>query len=192
MLLAAARVLARLDRNHHRLDRLLRTLLDRLTVGEGEPLKLRATECRMEDIVQEVIADNEAMLAGRVTLDGQAAGWWDRDALFRVVENLLVNAVKYGDREATIACRIGRAPDGLVRLEVANQGRPIPLADWETIFLPFARGERGLQLAVGDPIATDLIDCLPTLVEGPVCLTLAAPGRVLATTTRGGVYQWQL
>lgn len=93
-----------------------------------------------------MIDEHQGRLAGRVVLQGDAPeGWWDRDALFRVVENLLLNALKYGHPEQPIACRLGQAEDGLVHIEVTNHGTPIPPGEWEAIFQPFERGQAALE-----------------------------------------------
>lgn len=158
--LAAA---ARLQRSHRRLDRLFRSLLDSLAVGSGQQLTFHPSRFRLEELVREVVAENEAVLAARIACDGGAEGCWDRDALFRVIENLLLNAVKYGEPGTSIACRIRAEPGGRVLFTVANQGTPIPPAEWEGIFEAFARRDAvrhsgamgwGVGLAYARSVAT--------------------------------------
>ena len=138
---AASASLARLQRSHTRLDRLLRTLLDSLAIEQGRHLPLDASAVALAALVRDVVEENDTVLGPRVAVEGDADGWWDRDALFRVVENLLLNAVKYGDAASVIECRISRSATQAV-LEVENQGTPVPAVEWESIFLPFSRGER--------------------------------------------------
>lgn len=135
----ATAAVARLQRSHRRLDRLLRSLLDGLSLDAGRPSHLEPSDIRLEELLQDVVADNDGTLTGRVVLEGTAQGRWDRDALFRVIENLLLNAVKYGDPEAPVLCRIQASGSG-VRLVVTNRGPAIPPAEWDTIFQPFTRG----------------------------------------------------
>lgn len=159
----ALAAVARLQRSHRRLDRLFRSLLDSLVVGAGQQLTFQPSRFGLAALVGEVIAENEAVLAARVTCEGDADGWWDRDALFRVIENLLLNAAKYGEPGTPIACRIRTdGADGAI-VTVANRGTPIPADEWETIFQAFSRREAvrhsgpmgwGVGLAYARAVAT--------------------------------------
>ena len=141
-------ILERLQRNHRRIDRLLRSLLDSLSIEDEQELVLRPSHFDLGELVHEVVDENDARLARRTRIHAeQAAGWWDRDALFRVVENILLNAVKYGVPAADIVCRVEKLPDERARLTVTNQGTPIPESEWESIFRPFSRG-KGPQVAL--------------------------------------------
>lgn len=57
------------------------------------------------------------------------------------MENLLLNAVKYGVADGRIECRASQGADGAARLSVENRGAAIPKEEWEAIFEPFARGK---------------------------------------------------
>lgn len=142
----AQSLVRRLQGSHRRLDRLLRSLLDSLALDGSRRLALDPAPVALEELVAEVVAENPGPLGGRVRVDGAADGWWDREALFRVIENLLLNARKYGDGEAPILCRIAADGPDAVALAVQNRGRPIPEAEWDAIFQPFTRGE--------DPVRT--------------------------------------
>lgn len=143
-----AAAVQRLQRSHRRLDRLLHLLLDGLSMEAGRPPRLQPVDVRLRAVVDEVVEDNAAVLSERVVVAGDAAGWWDRDALFRVVENLLLNAVKYGDRGSPIVCEIQERPPD-VRLAVTNRGPAIPREEWDAIFQPFARGSTQGQDSLG-------------------------------------------
>lgn len=87
----------RLQRSHRRIDRLLRSLFDTLTLETGRPLRLSASEVALGD---------------RLVWEGRASGWWDRDALYRVIENLLLNAAKYSEPTSPIWARIASSLHG--------------------------------------------------------------------------------
>jgi signal transduction histidine kinase len=141
-----AAVIARLQKSHRRIDRLLRSLLDSLALESGQDLKLRPHLFDLVALVREVVAENDDRLRDRVIVEGEPLlGWWDQDALFRVVENLLLNAIKYGDRSSTIVCRVDATSAERVCLRVTNRGAPIPREEWELIFQPFARGHDALH-----------------------------------------------
>ena len=145
----AVAAIDRLERSHRRMDRLLRTLMDALAAEGGRAVVLRPTACRMAQIVNDVVQEHEPLLAGRVHTSGDAEGWWDRDALIRVVENLLLNAHKYGAAGTPIECQIDRAAGSEVSLTITNHGTPIPAAEWDSIFQPFARGRQTERLQTG-------------------------------------------
>lgn len=147
----AAAAVGRLQRSHRRLERLLRSLLDNLAVESGQQLSFQPALVALDAIVRDVVEENETALRGRVDLQGEATGWWDPEALFRVIENLLLNAVKYGTPGSAIQLRIA-ASAGQAVLTVTNQGSPIPQDEWEAIFLPFSRSQSarsGHQLGWG-------------------------------------------
>ena len=72
---------------------------------------------------------------GRVAL-----AWANGVAIYRVVTNLVVNALKYSPRDTAVEVDFGRAGPGCVRLTVTDQGRGIDPEDLATIFEEFARG----------------------------------------------------
>jgi signal transduction histidine kinase len=51
---------------------------------------------------------------------------------------LIINAVVHGSADEPVRVRLS-PEDGRIRLEVANQGAPIPQAERATIFEPFRR-----------------------------------------------------
>ncbi len=147
----AAAAVDRLQRSHRRLDRLLRSLLDNLALDSGQQLSFQPALVALEAVVRDVVEENEAALRGRVDLQGDATGWWDPDALFRVIKNLLLNAVKYGTPATPIQLHI-RPSDQQAVMTVTNQGQPIPRDEWESIFISFARSasaRSGHQLGWG-------------------------------------------
>jgi signal transduction histidine kinase len=138
-------VLARLHRSQRRIERLLRSLLDCLTIHNGRDWTIHASYIDLAGLVNEVIAEHEELLGDRVIVEGGSLhGWWDHDALFSVVENLLLNAVKYGMESGEIACRLEALRGDRASLTVTNQGKPIPHGEWELIFQPFSRGHQAL------------------------------------------------
>ncbi|HEY1230921.1 MAG TPA: HAMP domain-containing sensor histidine kinase [Ramlibacter sp.] len=180
----ALAAVGRLQRSHRRLERLLRSLLDSLAVGSGQQLTFQASRFSLRDLVQEVIAENEGTLAHRVGCDGAAEGWWDRDALFRVIENLLLNAIKYGEPRSPVRCRMAMAGDH-AELTVENQGTPIAVGEWESIFEPFSRGEGALDAGhVGWGVGLAYARSVATSHGGSV--------RVAASGPQGTIFELRL
>jgi signal transduction histidine kinase len=138
--------LKRTQQSLGRIDRLLHSLLDSLAVDSGKPLALRPVALELVALVRQVVAEHEARLDGRVRIEGAPVhGWWDHDALFRVVENLLLNAAKYGTAGGAIECALRPMEGERVCLTVRNGGPAIPPAEWELIFQPFSRGAGAQQ-----------------------------------------------
>jgi len=71
----------------------------------------------------------------------------NRDALIRIMMNLLDNAAKYGPRGQTIRVRVRRVAD-VVRVSVADQGPGIPHADRGRIWEAYRRLERDIEANV--------------------------------------------
>ena len=66
----------------------------------------------------------------------------DRDKVEQIMLNLLSNAVKFTDKgRIDVRCIVG---DHAVRIEVADTGRGIAASLLESIFEPFAQGDRSL------------------------------------------------
>ncbi|MGQ0508020.1 MAG: sensor histidine kinase, partial [Myxococcaceae bacterium] len=64
---------------------------------------------------------------------------WDADRLAQVVANLVLNAVKYGDRDHPIHVRAWDE-EGEQMMTVHNRGEPIPPSLLPHVFEPFRRG----------------------------------------------------
>jgi PAS domain S-box-containing protein len=76
--------------------------------------------------------------------EGSPLGEWDEARLEQVVQNLVGNALTYGDRDSAVSvrwCRDGDHPQGDLVLTVHNRGVPIPADLLPHIFEPFRSGE---------------------------------------------------
>ena len=139
-----------------RTDRMISDLLDasRVEAGERLPLKLESFDLRR--LAEEVCEELSLRHGSRFALEstGATTGFWSRECLRRVLENLLSNALKYGDPQAPITTRIVRV-DEHVLLSVHNHGTLIPVEEQERLFQPFSRsgaaqasGKRGWGLGL--------------------------------------------
>lgn len=129
----------RIKDNHRRIDQMIGQLLDSLTLKYGHKLFLKLSYCDIHSITQELLEEFAAQHGDRFELVGQKSeGYWDQEALKRTVENLLSNALKYGNLRTKITINI-MTKSGRMILRVHNWGPPIPANEQETIFQIYRR-----------------------------------------------------
>lgn len=139
-----------------RADKMIQDLLDVNRIRAGQRLPLNIVECDMRKIAEAAVEDMGSSHGDRFILigDQEIRGFWSPDAIRRVLENLMSNALKYGDPQEKIvvaATKQGRK----VRLAVHNKGDAIPPAEQATLFDVFRRahsaqssGKRGWGLGL--------------------------------------------
>jgi signal transduction histidine kinase len=96
----ARRAASKIESNAARLTDMIGDLLDALTFQGGAKLSLRLTHFDAFELVKEV--RDQYVSGGDWNIDFEAEGepvhgYWCRDAMRRALENLVNNAVKYGD-----------------------------------------------------------------------------------------------
>jgi signal transduction histidine kinase len=143
--------LARIRRSEETLHRLVEDVLNFARLEAGK------VDYRYEEVaLDHFLASLEGFIAPRLVrkrldyrVDSAGAGVTiavDRDKVEQIMLNLLSNAVKFTDHgRIDVRCAID---DRHVRLAVADTGRGIAPALIESIFEPFAQGERSLTRSV--------------------------------------------
>lgn len=136
----ASDVIKRILRNVSVSDQMIRDLLDTNRIRAGRGLSVKINKCFMADVVTSVLKNLEVVYGPRfrITSVGNCEGYWDADGIRRIAENLVTNALKYGDAKAPITLQISEAGD-TVTLSVHNEGNPISREDQESIFDQFSR-----------------------------------------------------
>jgi signal transduction histidine kinase len=139
------RYLGIIDAQSRRLAELLNDFLDAQRVEEGrlemsfEPLDLASL---LREQAQLFAGQSDAHEI-RLDLDNEPfliVG--DRDRLGQVLANLLSNAIKYSP-EGGVVELVGERENGVVRVQVRDEGRGIPRAEQPRIFTKFFRGDAG-------------------------------------------------
>lgn len=139
-------------------------------------VKLRREILDLTELAQEVVTDCRAIMPSHLLSCEGASGriHGDRERLRRLLFNLISNAVKYSDAGTRVRVEVWPR-ETHVCLCVHDQGRGIPPAETERIFLPFTRLEpsgdtagEGLGLASVKRIAD---------AHGATVLVQGAPGR---------------
>jgi signal transduction histidine kinase len=123
-----------------RADGIIQTLLDWSRAEAGLPLRLSIRTCDLRKEFSETVADLATLYGERFQFEasGDFRGKWACNAICRVLENLLTNAVKYGAENGTIQVRMVRNPQ-FVSFSVHNEGNPISPEEQKHLFDPYFR-----------------------------------------------------
>ena len=135
------RLSARIVDSIARTNRMIEDLLDSNLVRTGGTLPLDLEQSDLRMIIKTALEEAAAAVGNRFQYepsDSPIVGYWDVRYLKRAIENVVLNAVKYGDPVLPIAVTVKQ--DGReVALSVHNYGPCIAFADLETLFDPFRR-----------------------------------------------------
>lgn len=127
--------------NIQRMSKMVDELLDTMAFHGGQDIQLSLSEVDILEVIKEAQSDAMAIHGPRIRFDaGSVRGWWDRDALKRVIENLVSNAVKYGSPDTPVTIQSQEIHGRLV-VTVHNEGPPIPAQEQECIFQMYRRAE---------------------------------------------------
>ncbi|HAF94786.1 MAG: hypothetical protein A2021_06665 [Elusimicrobia bacterium GWF2_52_66] len=121
-------------------------VLDTSKMEEGQ-MKLKLEECDLSRMLEEGILGLKSLFEGRVVrfkpgkipVKVQA----DRDIIFRVIQNLLANAIKFAPKTGGLILLDIKPAGGRVRVSVQNNGPSIAPEYHQKIFEKFAQAEAG-------------------------------------------------
>ena len=132
----AARMLGAINR----LDSMIQNLLDASRLRAGQSLKLEFEECDLEKLVFEVVEDLNFAYEERfvVVSDSDIKSYCSRKEIRRVIENLAINAVKYGEPSTPITLTLQQT-ETQVSLTIHNEGNPIAIDAQSILFQQFRR-----------------------------------------------------
>ncbi len=142
------RLSARIVDSIARTDRMIEDLLDSNLVRSGGILPLELERSDLRIIVKTTLEEVTAALGNRFFYEpGETPiiGYWDVRYLKRAIENVLVNAVKYGD-PVNLVKVVVKVNELKVSISIHNQGHPIEAQDLETLFDPFQRSNKRKNL----------------------------------------------
>lgn len=137
------------------IDSLVNSLLEMTRIDTGQ-MSLQEQHISLRKVVTDVIQQFTRDLnlpRDQIVLEaeGECRGYWDGLKIEQVLNNLISNAVKYGDGKL-VQVRL-REHDGRITLEVIDRGPGIEARDQERIFRRFERlqprgGAPGLGLGL--------------------------------------------
>jgi signal transduction histidine kinase len=130
--------------NGKRLGSMIEELLEALSFQRGQKLPLALTQFDILDLVRSICDEvNDSQDAKCSVAGTSVVGYWCENSLRRAVENLITNAVKYGDG-AGIRIKIDET-HGRMLLSVHNTGSIIPMEQRGRIFEYLRREGSGGQ-----------------------------------------------
>jgi two-component system phosphate regulon sensor histidine kinase PhoR len=134
-----------LVRQVERLDRLTRELFELATIESGH-LELELGPVEVQTVVREVVRDlaPEAERAGvevRIEVPEDLRAICDRRGLYRVLSNLVDNAIKYNHRGGSVEIDAAVAAEEAT-LRVADSGEGIPAGELKAVLQRFYRIDR--------------------------------------------------
>jgi signal transduction histidine kinase len=135
--------LIRVVRKQHTLmGQMITDLLDTMSLKAGQEGRLDMAEVELASLAKDVIRDAELAANLSIQFEGpNVVGHWCRKSLRRAIENLVNNALKYGEKDSPVKVLIEKV-DGRVALSVTNFGVQIPHEQIEGLFKMFRRGEQ--------------------------------------------------
>ncbi|MEZ4237261.1 MAG: PAS domain-containing sensor histidine kinase [Myxococcota bacterium] len=158
---APDKLVPRIQRSTRRALAILEGLIDVTQHQLGDGLRLQRSDCDLDAVVNDVLAELEERLAGREvrrTRTGDAVGVWDAARVGQIVANLIGNAVQHGSGDWVSVGVHGDGPQ--VRLSVSNPAADLPPGLIELLFQPFKRDDAGSTpgLGLGLYIVSQLVD----------------------------------
>ncbi|MCA1646604.1 MAG: DUF4118 domain-containing protein [Chloroflexi bacterium] len=156
-----AELLAEIEEEADRLDRLVTNLLDASRLEAGG-LKLSSHPQDLGELLAAVLDRLQPRLAGRhVSVEipeDLPPVTCDYAQIDQVVTNLLENAILHTPPGTPVVAR-ARSVDGVVRVEVVDSGPGVPVGERERLFRPFERGQtRSPGSGLGLTIARGFIE----------------------------------
>ena len=142
---ASARIVGNIDRAADRIGQMLSGLLDFTRARFGGALPLDFEPCDLRELSTRIVEESRTAHGGAeivAAFEGDVRGIWDPARLEQVISNLLRNALTHGAQGRPVRLTVS-GEDGTVKLEVANEGPPIPAEVRAVLFEPFARAKAG-------------------------------------------------
>ena len=115
---------------------LLENLLETVTVGAGEGMALHFSERDLFVYIKSLYEEAQEIYTNKFILEcaeEKIQGVFDGAMIRRVLENIVNNAVKYGERNTPVIITVKDFPEA-VSISINNRGNPIPKEQQQEIF----------------------------------------------------------
>ena len=133
-------ILPRMLNSLERVDNMIQSLLDVTRLRAGKMLPLDYHYCDLGEEVKNIVEELSVLECNRLKLVTRDAIWgaWAIGGIRRVLENLVSNAMKYGDPDTPILVEVKQKGENAI-LCVRNQGPGIPVQEQKKLFDAFQR-----------------------------------------------------
>lgn len=132
----AAQLGARMQNSVKRMVEMIDSLLDFTQSRIGGGMRIAPAETDLGEVSRQVIEELRSNNPGRVIhseLKGNCRGDWDAARIAQIYQNLINNALQYGDRDKpVIVTSEGYPAEAVIRIH--NEGNPIPEQERERLF----------------------------------------------------------
>ncbi|WPB76006.1 ATP-binding protein [Archangium violaceum] len=139
------KALNRISISSDRMARMISDILDFTRTRLGGGYTLQRTWMNVHEVLKQVVEELEVAHPQKqfeLSVSGTGWGEWDADRIAQAASNLVGNAVQYSPEGSAV--RVVARDDGEgVRVEIHNQGTPIPAERLPDMFDPFVRGQQG-------------------------------------------------
>jgi signal transduction histidine kinase/DNA-binding NarL/FixJ family response regulator len=159
-----------MQRNADRLHDLVNQILD-LSKLEANQWQLQVSETNIKSLLKSITASfefkaREKHIDYSIAIDDLENGWFDVDAIEKIVTNLLSNAFKYTKENEKVGLKASQNNNRLI-LKVSNTGQHFTSAEIASMFDRFSRLEVHSHSA-GTGIGLALVKQLVTLAKGDI------------------------
>jgi PAS domain S-box-containing protein len=168
-----------------RLNRLVDDMLEISRIGAGR-FTVTPAPTDLSQLVREVAERYSQRLFGpesniKLSVEDGIVGEWDSFRMEQVVDNLISNAIKYGEGRP-IEISLGRKPQNEVELCVADQGIGIPKEHQNRIFRRFERAVSASHIS-GLGLGLYIVNTIVRLHQGRISVE-SEPGNGSRFTVR--------
>ncbi|HEY0490050.1 MAG TPA: HAMP domain-containing sensor histidine kinase [Telluria sp.] len=166
----------RILQNTARIEKMATELLDNLLFVGGDRLPLRIEPFDMAVLADEIATHTATFHGVDIRLDTvPVMGYWCRGSVQRALENLVSNAIKYGDQSAPIQLWV-QSTGARVKVSLHNEGAPIPLEDTESLFQLYHRAEAARKKTAGWGVGLPFVRRVAESHGGSVLVSSTAEG----------------
>lgn len=131
----------RISKSVSKIDKMIEDLLNSIRSQTHGMHYLEFADCDVEKIVKNVLADYLDTSEHLIEYTGKSLpGKWNELSMTRVIDNLISNAIKYGDPEKPVEVDL-RGDEKVIQISIHNYGTPIPEDELKNIFDKFKRSE---------------------------------------------------
>jgi signal transduction histidine kinase len=139
-------ILERIGGNAERMSRMLANLLDLDRLERGD-IEASLVQVDLSDLVLRIVHGLE--LDREIHVDrGHVMAWVDEVLMERVIENLILNALRHTPQTAAVWIHLARRPNG-AEISVEDEGPGVPDEQKQLIFEAFKRGGNGAAVGTG-------------------------------------------